>query len=72
MNKKKRKNIYWEKKKNFSVHTTFSPVLLLASASFCFMGQRQGFEIVLMEKILMFKDERERELESSHLLPTGI
>lgn len=36
------------------------------------MGQSQGFEIVLMEKILMFKDERERELESSHLLPTGI
>lgn len=47
--------------KDFSMHTTFSLVLLLASASFCFMGQWWVFEILLIEKIGMFEDEVGKE-----------
>lgn len=43
--------------KTFSMDTTFSPVLLLASASFCFMGQWWVFEILLIGKIGMFEGE---------------
>lgn len=57
--------------KSFSIQITFSPILLLVS--FYFMGQRQVFEILLIENIGILVDEAgERELESSFLLSTSI
>lgn len=59
--------------KSFHAHATCAPVLLLASDSFCFGGQRQVSGSLWMDKVGVLEDELgEGDSESFHLPPTGM